>query len=77
MRVACAQPSISALGLGSSPAETSQKGFFSDYVVELLRTVAQITSALPEYPEGSVERQNALMTLRNIRFVLARRDFSP
>ncbi len=29
------------------------------------------------YPEGSVERQNALTTLRSIRFVLVRRDSSP
>jgi hypothetical protein len=45
--------------------------------IELCALAARITNALPEFPEGSVERQNALMILRNIRCVLARRDFSP
>ncbi|WP_426422537.1 hypothetical protein [Bradyrhizobium genosp. A] len=45
--------------------------------IELRALAAQVTNALPGYPEGSVEQQNALMTLRNIRWVLARRDFSP
>ena len=45
--------------------------------IELCALEAQIRTALPHYPEGSVERQNALTALRNIRFVLARRDFSP
>jgi hypothetical protein len=44
---------------------------------ELCALAAQIRNALPDYPEGSVDQQNALTTLRNIRFVLARRDFSP
>jgi hypothetical protein len=32
---------------------------------------------LSHYPEGSAEHANALTNLRNIRWVLARRDFSP
>lgn len=44
---------------------------------ELCGLLAQITNKLPRFPEGSPERDNALMTLRNIRCVLARRDFSP
>jgi hypothetical protein len=36
-----------------------------------------ITNLLPMLPEGSVEHQTALTNLRNIRDVLARRDFSP
>jgi hypothetical protein len=36
-----------------------------------------ITNRLPMLPEGSVERQNARINLRNIRWVLARRDYSP
>ena len=45
--------------------------------IELCSLLARITNALPDLPEGSPERDNALTTLRNIRFVLARRDFSP
>jgi hypothetical protein len=37
----------------------------------------RITTALPEFPEGSAERANALLNLGNIRRVLARRDYSP
>jgi hypothetical protein len=44
---------------------------------ELCQLARQITSELPNYPEGSPERANALTNLRNIRFALARRDFSP
>ena len=36
-----------------------------------------ITGILPTLPEGSAERQAALTNLRNIRYVLARRDLSP
>jgi hypothetical protein len=36
-----------------------------------------ITNLLPDLPEGSAERQAAHINLRNIRTVLARRDFSP
>ena len=45
--------------------------------IELCALAAQITSALTDFPEGSTERLNALINLRNIRSVLARRDFSP
>jgi hypothetical protein len=38
---------------------------------------AQITNVLADFPEGSTERLNAQINLRNIRAVLARRDFSP
>jgi hypothetical protein len=36
-----------------------------------------ITGILPTLPEGSAERQTALMNLRNIRWVIARRDYAP
>jgi len=45
--------------------------------IELCDLVNQITIELPTFPEGSPERIIALTSLRNIRFVLARRDFSP
>jgi hypothetical protein len=45
--------------------------------IELCQLAARIANELPSFPEGSVERANAEATLRNIRFVLARRDFSP
>jgi hypothetical protein len=44
---------------------------------ELCALAAQVTSELPTLPEGSPERDNALTNLRNIRWALARRDFSP
>jgi hypothetical protein len=44
---------------------------------ELCDLAAHITAALPHYPEGSAEHTNALTNLRNIRWVLTRRDFSP
>jgi hypothetical protein len=34
----------------------------------------RITNAMPDMPEGSEKRRTALMNLRNIRFVLARRN---
>lgn len=45
--------------------------------VELCGLATQIANALTQLPEGSPDRDNALMNLRNIRWVLARRDFSP
>jgi hypothetical protein len=45
--------------------------------IELCDLLHRITNALPEFPEGSAERANALLNLGNIRRVLARRDFSP
>lgn len=44
---------------------------------ELCGLAAQITNTLTQFPEGSPDRDNALTNLRNIRWVLARRDFSP
>jgi hypothetical protein len=41
--------------------------------IELTDLLVRITNALPGLPEGSVERTNALITLRNIRSVLAQR----
>jgi hypothetical protein len=41
--------------------------------IELCALAAQFTNALADYPEGSTERLNALINLRNIRSVLARR----
>jgi hypothetical protein len=45
--------------------------------IELCALLTRITNELPEFPEGSVERANALTSLRNIRYVLMRRDYSP
>ena len=45
--------------------------------IELCALLTRITNELPDFPEGSAERDNALTNLRNIRWVLARRDFSP
>ena len=45
--------------------------------IELCGLFTLITNELPTFPEGSPERDNALTTLRNIRWALARRDFSP
>ncbi len=45
--------------------------------IELCDLAERITNELPAFPDGSPERANALTSLRNIRYVLARRDFSP
>jgi hypothetical protein len=45
--------------------------------IELCDLAQRITNELPTFPEGSPERADALTSLRNIRLVLARRDFSP
>lgn len=45
--------------------------------IELCDLVARITNQFPDFPEGSAEYANARMNLRNIRWILARRDFSP
>jgi hypothetical protein len=45
--------------------------------IELCDLLNRITIALPNYPAESLERGSALINLRNIRSVLARRDFSP
>jgi hypothetical protein len=44
---------------------------------ELCELRRWITNLLPTFPEGSVERHNALINLRNICCVLARRDLRP
>ena len=44
---------------------------------ELTSLLIRITNALPDFPEGSPERENALTNLRNIRWVLARHDLTP
>lgn len=44
---------------------------------ELFTLTARMTTALSEFPEGSYEYATAYINLRNIRGVLARRDFSP
>jgi hypothetical protein len=44
---------------------------------ELCALAARITTALSTYREGSPQRTAAYINLRNIRAVLARRDFSP
>lgn len=45
--------------------------------IELCGLATQITKAMAEFPEDSTERLNALINLRNIRSVLAWREFSP
>lgn len=45
--------------------------------IELLNLVNRITNELPALPVGSPERANALSSLRNIRHVLAWRNFAP
>lgn len=45
--------------------------------IELSKLAQQIKNELPTFPDGSPERANALTSLCNIRYVLARRDFSP
>jgi hypothetical protein len=45
--------------------------------IELCNLAQRITNELPQFAEGSLERANALTSLRNIRYVLARRDYSP
>ena len=45
--------------------------------IELCNLVQRITNELPQFAEGSPERANALTSLHNIRYVLARRDYSP
>lgn len=45
--------------------------------IELCGLLAQIINMLPDFPEGSAEREAAYINLRNIRTALARRDFSP
>jgi hypothetical protein len=45
--------------------------------VQLIDLYVRITNALPDMPEGSENRQIALINLRNIRSVLARHDLTP
>ena len=45
--------------------------------VQLIDLYVRITNALPDLPEGSENRQIALINLRNIRIVLARHDLTP
>jgi hypothetical protein len=45
--------------------------------IELCDLLARITNLLLDLPEGSPERRNALITLQNIRQVLARHDLTP
>jgi hypothetical protein len=44
---------------------------------ELCMLAAQIAARLPTFREGSAARTAALINLRNIRWVQARRNFSP
>jgi hypothetical protein len=45
--------------------------------IELIDLLVWITNALPDLPEGSAEREIALINVRNIRSVLARHDLTP
>ena len=44
---------------------------------ELTSLLAWVNSALTDLPEGTIERDNALTSLRNIRHVLRRRGPTP
>jgi hypothetical protein len=44
---------------------------------ELSRLAQRIATKLATYPEGSPARTAALVSLRNIRYVLSRRDPAP
>ena len=45
--------------------------------IELSDLAMRITGELPTFPDGSPQGANALTSLRNIRYVLTRRDYSP
>ena len=45
--------------------------------IELSDLAARITSQLATFPDSSPECANALTSLRNIRYVLTRRDYLP
>jgi hypothetical protein len=45
--------------------------------IELIGVLVGIKAALPDYAEGTTERENALTSLRNIRAEQLRRDLSP
>jgi hypothetical protein len=45
--------------------------------IELCDLAQRITNELPKFAAGSPERTTALTNLRNVRYVLARRDYSP
>jgi hypothetical protein len=45
--------------------------------IELIDLLVRITHALRDMPEGSANRQIALINLRNIRSVLTRHDLTP
>jgi hypothetical protein len=45
--------------------------------IELCDLATRIANELPTFSDDSPERANALTSLRNIRFVLARRDYPP
>jgi hypothetical protein len=44
--------------------------------IELCQLAQDIANALPGFPADAPERAAALTSLRNIRLVLSRRDFS-
>ena len=50
----------------------------SGYSSATLRALAaQMANAIASLPQGSIERDTALVNLRTIRWVLARRELSP
>jgi hypothetical protein len=70
-----------AIGAVETMEETMRVLTFNELMrltrITLCALAAQITNVLADFPEGSTERLNAQINLRNIRAVLARRDFSP
>ena len=45
--------------------------------IELCDLLVWIKGALADLPEGSDEREAAVISLRNIRYVLTQRDLAP
>jgi hypothetical protein len=74
-------PSKAAIGAVKTMKETMRALTLTELMrltrIELCDLAAQIRNLLPNFLEGSSERATAVANLRNIRFVLARRDFSP
>ncbi len=70
-----------AIGAAGTMEETMRVRTITELMrltrIELCQLAARIANELPFFPEGSVDRVIAEANLRNIRFVLARRDFSP
>jgi hypothetical protein len=74
-------PQKAAIGAVEKMEETMQVLTLNELMrltrIELCDLAARITNAWPDLPADSPEQANARTNLRNIRWVLARRNFSP